>query len=92
MSMINCPDCGKEMSPSATKCPNCGRPGDVVSGGLCFVSFILPLFGIIYGLSERSLFPRRGNACLRAAIVSIVLFLAIPILFVIFSIVAVFSI
>lgn len=26
MSLINCPDCGKEISPSAPNCPNCGRP------------------------------------------------------------------
>ncbi len=24
MSLINCPDCGKEISPNAKACPNCG--------------------------------------------------------------------
>ena len=24
MALINCPECGKEISDSATKCPNCG--------------------------------------------------------------------
>ena len=26
MSLINCPDCGKQVSSSATACPNCGFP------------------------------------------------------------------
>ena len=26
MSMINCPECGKEISDKATNCPNCGAP------------------------------------------------------------------
>jgi hypothetical protein len=26
MPLINCPDCGKEVSTSAVACPNCGRP------------------------------------------------------------------
>ena len=27
-SLINCPDCGKEISKSADACPHCGRPRD----------------------------------------------------------------
>lgn len=26
MALINCPDCGKEVSDQAPTCPNCGRP------------------------------------------------------------------
>ncbi len=26
MALIKCPDCGKDISPSAESCPNCGRP------------------------------------------------------------------
>lgn len=26
MPLINCPDCGKEVSPAAPSCPGCGRP------------------------------------------------------------------
>lgn len=26
MALINCPDCGKEISNKAVSCPNCGRP------------------------------------------------------------------
>lgn len=25
-NLLKCPDCGKEISPSASACPNCGRP------------------------------------------------------------------
>lgn len=26
MALIKCPECGKEISPNATACPNCGQP------------------------------------------------------------------
>lgn len=26
MAMINCPECGQEISDKADKCPNCGNP------------------------------------------------------------------
>ncbi len=26
MALINCPECGKEISNKATSCPNCGMP------------------------------------------------------------------
>jgi len=26
MALVKCPDCEKEISPSASSCPNCGRP------------------------------------------------------------------
>ena len=26
MALINCPECGREVSDSATHCPNCGHP------------------------------------------------------------------
>lgn len=26
MALINCPECGKEISSEATACPNCGKP------------------------------------------------------------------
>ena len=26
MAMINCPDCGNEVSEAATSCPKCGHP------------------------------------------------------------------
>lgn len=28
MPLIPCPDCGRDVSPSASACPNCGRPAD----------------------------------------------------------------
>lgn len=29
MALIKCPDCGKEFSDQATRCPNCGRPNSM---------------------------------------------------------------
>lgn len=34
MALVNCPDCGKQISPSAAACPNCGRPFYEVKKGL----------------------------------------------------------
>ena len=31
MALINCPECGKEISDSAMNCPNCGYPMQVES-------------------------------------------------------------
>lgn len=30
MALINCPECGKEVSSYAEACPNCGCPKDVI--------------------------------------------------------------
>lgn len=43
MSLINCPECGKEISDKATTCPNCGYPINnvtdnqekIIMSGLC---------------------------------------------------------
>lgn len=43
MSLINCPECGKEISDKATNCPNCGYPINnvtdnqekIIMSGLC---------------------------------------------------------
>jgi len=32
MSLINCPDCGRQVSDSAPNCPQCGRPMSMFSG------------------------------------------------------------
>ncbi len=32
MPLINCPDCGKQISDSAPNCPQCGRPMGLFSG------------------------------------------------------------
>lgn len=30
MALINCPECGKEVSDKAANCPNCGYPLEAV--------------------------------------------------------------
>ncbi len=32
MAIINCPECGKEVSSKASSCPNCGNPINMQSG------------------------------------------------------------
>lgn len=31
MALINCPECGKEISDKAASCPNCGCPIKIIS-------------------------------------------------------------
>ena len=45
MSMIKCPECGKEISDSAKACPNCGHPMKQKKSKLIFV--IAVIMGII---------------------------------------------
>ena len=61
MALINCPECGKEVSDKAEKCPNCAHPindfkpfvSDSKEG--CFLQSMnlgcLLLFGIIGGIT-----------------------------------------
>lgn len=34
MPLINCPDCGKDISPSAPSCPHCGRPQSLAAAAV----------------------------------------------------------
>ena len=39
MALINCPECGKEISDKANACPNCGAPIEVISSKKIPVTF-----------------------------------------------------
>lgn len=73
-----CKHCGKEINDNAVVCVHCGcavserynepDPNAPANGWLVFLSFIVPLFGIIYGCIEQSRGRKRaGKAYLAAA-------------------------
>ena len=54
MALIKCPECGKEISDNASKCPNCGNPMyvkkkhsplGIVSALMCGISILFPTPG-----------------------------------------------
>ena len=68
-----CSKCGKEVLDEAIVCPNCGcaipsqvaeeKPVDEISVGLCILSALIPLFGIIYWPVTYKKTPKRAQAC-----------------------------
>ena len=61
MSLINCPECSKEISDKALSCPNCGYPLSIYQNsanfyikkklpgrGLGIAGMILGIFGVVY--------------------------------------------
>ncbi|MBR2024270.1 MAG: zinc ribbon domain-containing protein [Clostridia bacterium] len=68
-----CPKCGNQVHDEAVVCVHCGcsignsnnSPAvkDEISFGLCFLAFLIPLFGIIYWGVMHSKTPKRAKAC-----------------------------
>ena len=67
-----CSRCGKEIHDDAVICVHCGcstgnanvqKQEDTVSIGLCILSFLIPLFGIIYWPVKHKDTPKRAKAC-----------------------------
>ena len=79
--MKYCSKCGTELVDEAVICPNCGcavegfepaKPAeeDKASVGLCVLSVLIPLFGIIYWAVKHKATPKKAKACGIAAIIS----------------------
>ena len=74
-----CSKCGKELVDDAIVCTGCGcavvKPEtnlveDKVSVGLCILSALIPLFGIIYWPVKHKETPKKAQACGITALVS----------------------
>ena len=74
-----CSKCGKELVDDAIICTGCGcavvKPEtnpveDKVSVGLCILSALIPLFGIIYWPVKHKETPKKAQACGITALVS----------------------
>ena len=74
--MKYCSKCGKEIMNEAVICVHCGCPiegaqnpnqvireEDKVSVGLCILSVLFPIFGIIYWPVNHKRVPKRAQAC-----------------------------
>jgi hypothetical protein len=62
MPLINCPDCGKEVSGKAKTCPNCGRPinkDNFVAGAIFYIALIG--FGVFFLMLPISFAPIAGG-------------------------------
>ena len=54
MALINCPECGKEISDKAASCPNCGTPINETENKQSIfgiVGFILSIIGLFCGIN-----------------------------------------
>ena len=86
--MRYCSKCGKEINDEAVICVNCGcavtentmklqntsQQEDEVSVGLCILSALIPLVGIIYWPVKHRDTPKRAKACGITAIVAWVIY------------------
>ena len=77
--MKYCSHCGKELIDEAIICTGCGcaviKPEvnpveDKVSVGLCVLSALIPLFGIIYWPVKHKTTPKKAQACGITGIIS----------------------
>ncbi|MBQ6884722.1 MAG: zinc ribbon domain-containing protein [Clostridia bacterium] len=50
MALINCIECGKEISDKAKSCPHCGMPLKKKGRGFAIASLVLGIIGCVYSL------------------------------------------
>jgi len=65
MSLVACPDCGKEVSPSAAACIHCGRPMGVVKVNAKSASatiVTMSMIVLISGMVAFGFYPQVGFA------------------------------
>ncbi len=72
MALIQCKECGKEMSDQAVSCPNCGAKNknndETATAGLKVICFVIPLIGIIIFAINISTKPKYAKDCLIASL------------------------
>jgi len=79
-----CRNCGKEIDDKAVICVYCGVPTDIrypqnqdVGGaGICILSFLIPIIGVIYYFVKRKEKPRVAKNALIASLIAWVIYIA----------------
>lgn len=77
MSLVYCKECGKQISDQASACPYCGCPqsntlNTEISLGYLFVSFLIPLIGIILCLTSWNENNSKAKSALIGTLVGII--------------------
>lgn len=77
MSLSYCKECGKQISDQASACPHCGcpqsnTPNTEISLGYLFVSFLIPLIGIILCLTSWNENNSKAKSALIGTLVGII--------------------
>lgn len=86
MSLIKCNECGREISDSAVKCPNCGyiniNNTELAPTYLKVICFIIPIIGFIIFAINIKYKPKYAKQCLIASILSIICIIILSIIWV----------
>lgn len=87
-----CTKCGKELMDEAVICPNCGcsqepaveKPQDAKSFGWALLGFCVPLVGLILYLVWKDQTPLKAKSCGKGALISVIVSVAVYIIYVLF--------
>lgn len=102
---MKCTICGKENSPEATACDECGTPLNIhteneanpinkkekVSFGWKLLSFCFPLIGLILFVVKKKDSPAMAKTCGKSALIGFILSIVMSIVMTVISVVFVFS-
>ncbi len=75
---VVCPGCGRATDNYTNSADNSAKqvtvsPDDASSFGFAFLSFLIPLLGIILYFVWRAEFPKKASSCLKGAITGIII-------------------
>ena len=83
MALINCPECGKEVSDASVNCPNCGYPirkqyaneEDRPSFGIALLGFLMPVIGLVLYLVWKGEKPLKAKSAGKGALIATILWI-----------------
>ena len=92
-----CKNCGQQIDDNAVVCPHCGAPTDnfnkrqtnapqadaAPSAGFAVLCFFFPIVGLILYLVWKDSMPMRAHSCGKGALISVIVYAAITVLYLI---------